>query len=57
MQMMKFIGKPYAGKPHVRIDEGAGEAFCLLALLYCSEILRKVGQVQNPSAVVFKIFQ
>ena len=22
--MMKFIGKPYAGKPHVRIDEGAG---------------------------------
>jgi hypothetical protein len=37
MQMMKFIGKPYAGKPHVRIDEGAGEAFCLLALLYCSK--------------------
>jgi len=20
--MKKFIGKPYAGKPHVRIDEG-----------------------------------
>jgi len=25
MQMKKFIGKPYAGKPHVRIDEGAGK--------------------------------
>jgi len=24
MLMMKFIGKPYAGKPHVRFDEGAG---------------------------------
>jgi hypothetical protein len=23
--MKKFIGKPYAGKPHVRIDEGAGK--------------------------------
>jgi hypothetical protein len=22
-----FIGKPYAGKPHVRIDEGAGKEF------------------------------
>jgi hypothetical protein len=30
-----FIGKPYAGKPHVRIDEGAGKEFFLLsALLY-----------------------
>jgi hypothetical protein len=27
MQMKKFIGKPYAGKPHVRIDEGAGKGF------------------------------
>ena len=26
MPMMKVIGKPYAGKPHVRIDEGAGKA-------------------------------
>jgi hypothetical protein len=25
--MKKFIGKPYAGKPHVRIDEGAGKVF------------------------------
>ena len=22
-----FIGKPYAGKPHVRIDEGVGKEF------------------------------
>jgi hypothetical protein len=27
MLMKKFIGKPYAGKPHVRIDEGAGKGF------------------------------
>jgi hypothetical protein len=25
MLMKKFIGKPYAGKPHVRFDEGVGE--------------------------------
>ena len=25
MQMKKFIGEPYAGKPHVRFDEGAGK--------------------------------
>lgn len=25
MLVMKFIGKPYAGKPHVRIDEGVGK--------------------------------
>jgi hypothetical protein len=24
---LKFVGKPYAGKPHVRIDEGAGKDF------------------------------
>ena len=27
MLMKKFIGKPYAGKPHVRFDEGAGKEF------------------------------
>jgi hypothetical protein len=33
--MTKFIGKPYAGKSHVRFDEGAGVAISLLlALLY-----------------------
>ena len=25
MLMKKFIGKPYAGKLHVRFDEGAGK--------------------------------
>jgi len=24
--MMKLVGKPYAGKPHVRFDEGVGKA-------------------------------
>jgi hypothetical protein len=27
MLMMKFIGKPYAGKLHVRFDEGVGKEF------------------------------
>ena len=34
MLMKKFIGKPYAGKPHVRFDEGVGKVFILPALLY-----------------------
>ena len=34
MQMMKFVGKPYAGKPHVRFDEGAGKVFYLSFPLY-----------------------
>jgi len=25
MLAKKFIGKPYAGKPHVRFDEGVGK--------------------------------
>jgi hypothetical protein len=24
--LKNFVGKPYAGKPHVRFDEGAGES-------------------------------
>jgi hypothetical protein len=27
MPLTKFIGKPYAGKLHVRFDEGAGKVF------------------------------
>jgi len=27
MLMTKFIGEPYAGKPHVRFDEGAGKEY------------------------------
>ena len=35
MLLKKFVGKPYAGKPHVRIDEGVGRVFSILpALLY-----------------------
>jgi len=35
MPMKKFIRKPYAGKPHVRIDEGAGRSLRFFpALLY-----------------------
>ena len=38
--MKKIIGKPYAGKPHVRIDEGAGEVFLSFpVLLYRSKKL------------------
>jgi hypothetical protein len=33
--MKKFVGKPYAGKPHVRFEEGVGKAFDLPILLYC----------------------
>jgi len=32
MLMKKFIGKPYAGKPHVRIDEGVGKVFLTFPL-------------------------
>jgi hypothetical protein len=32
MLAMKFIGKPYAGKSHVRIDEGAGRGLWPLPL-------------------------
>jgi hypothetical protein len=38
MQMKKFIGKPYAGKPHVRFDEGAGKvllSFPLYSTVIC----------------------
>jgi hypothetical protein len=35
MLMTKFVGKPYAGKLHVRFDEGVGKVYCLPALLYC----------------------
>ena len=35
MLAMNILGKPYAGKPHVRLDEGAGKGdLVLTALLY-----------------------
>jgi len=38
--MKKFTGKPYAGKPHVRIDEGAGKVF-LSFPLYSTEFYQQ----------------
>jgi len=34
MLMTKFIGEPYAGKPHVRFDEGAGKEYVYSFSLY-----------------------
>jgi hypothetical protein len=34
MLLTKTAGKPYAGKPHVRFDEGAGGSNAPPALLY-----------------------
>jgi hypothetical protein len=31
---MKILGKPYAGKPHVRFDEGVGAGSTVPTLLY-----------------------
>jgi len=52
--MKKFIGKPYAGKSHVRIDEGAGKvAFPLPALLYREKGRMTQGRFQRlPSLLV-----
>ncbi len=38
--MKKFIRKPYAGKPHVRIDEGAGKGNQSLS---CSTLPKSAG--------------
>ena len=48
--MTKFAGKPYAGKPHVRIDEGLGEVNSLPGLLYCPLSEGLLGVVKNKSA-------
>ena len=39
-----FIGKPYAGKPHVRIDEGAGKGFFSFPLYSTVEL--KISEVK-----------
>ncbi len=39
---MKSIGKPYAGKPHVRFDEGELQIYCIYSVfvaLYSIELL------------------
>jgi hypothetical protein len=41
MLAKNILGKPYAGKLHVRFDEGAGKSFTVLtALLYREKIKR-----------------
>ena len=37
MLMTKFIGEPYAGKLHVRFDEGAEKEFVNSFSLYSTE--------------------
>jgi len=49
--LINFIGKPYAGKLHVRFDEGVGKVFFFLpALLYCQSVVNKktlaVGRIK-----------
>jgi hypothetical protein len=42
--MKNFIGKLYAEKLHIRIDEGAGkESSLLFALLYCNPFLKIIS--------------
>jgi hypothetical protein len=44
--MTKSSGKPYAGKPHVRIDEGAGRlAFPLYSTVFICANLREIFHV------------
>jgi hypothetical protein len=54
--MMKFVGKPYAGKLHVRIDEGAGKAMCpsrstLLAKIDSTSYNELHGNKKNVSGL------
>jgi len=46
MPLKKFVGKPYAGKPHVRIDEGAGKEIFSFSLY-------STGFVGPPDAGLF----
>jgi photosystem II stability/assembly factor-like uncharacterized protein len=50
--MMKIIGKPYAGKPHVRFDEGAGKALTFPALLYCCFINEFKGYAVGENGTI-----
>jgi hypothetical protein len=55
MLMKKFIGKPYAGKSHVRIDEGAGKVdFPLPALLYRE--LKNLGLAESTYIKKLSLF-
>ena len=48
--MMKLLGKPYAGKPHVRFDEGAKGLFIKSSLLYSTGFQRL--KLSGQSAVL-----
>jgi hypothetical protein len=51
--LMNFIGEPYAGKLHVRFDEGAEKGLSLLALLYCAPwLIIRVFPVSSVYPVV-----
>jgi len=50
--MTKFVGKPYAGKPHVRIDEGEGKVLSLSSLLYCN-LLPLCVKIPAKNTLVF----
>ena len=39
MLLKNFAGKPYAGKPHVRIDEGEGSCNLIAPALYSTDTL------------------
>jgi len=50
MLMTKFVGKPYAGKLHVRFDEGAGKVFCLPRSTLLVKITTKDAEVFTEKA-------
>lgn len=47
--MTKVIGKPYAGKSHVRIDEGVTEQILILYLLCALLYWPKIKNKNNES--------
>ena len=54
----KFIGKPYAGKPHVRFDEGVGKVFdpSRSTLLFNSKISKNSNNlILNRQVLLFSM--
>jgi hypothetical protein len=47
MLLTKFIGKPYAGKPHVRFDEGVGKVIDPS----CSTLLLKFKSLNHKGSL------
>jgi hypothetical protein len=50
MLLMNFTGKPYAGKPHVRFDEGAGKEFFSFPLYSTEKYRSLIPQIWNLAA-------